>query len=185
MWVKDTRTTRVSQTVYFRHTHTTQPVVTHLDAILRAADDLISVLKGKQVIKGATRSAIDLLVDILRGYEGEPTKIEDQRAQMEKAAEAKAQSEKEESEAQDVYTKENEPSLGDDDLRSTKLINITHPPPDGPRGIEDDVPNFRITRSSKRAALLTAVEICGSCPSPQQTSGRQYLLTFMFLLGLF
>ena len=91
-----------------------------------------------------------------------------------KAAKAKAQSEKEESKAQDIYTEENEPNLGDDDLRSTKLPNITHPPPDGPHGIEDDAPNFRVTRSSKRAALLAAVEISGSCPSPQQAAGRRY-----------
>ena len=39
--------------------------------------DLISALKGKKVIKGATRSVIDLLVDILKGYEGGPAKIED------------------------------------------------------------------------------------------------------------
>ena len=44
--------------VFFRHKYITQPVVTQTDAILRATDDLISVLKGKKVIKGATRSAI-------------------------------------------------------------------------------------------------------------------------------
>ena len=55
--------------VFSRHKYITQPVVTQTDAILRATDDLISVLKGKKVIKGATRSAIDSLVDILKGYE--------------------------------------------------------------------------------------------------------------------
>ena len=84
VWVKNTRSTRIGQTVFFRHKYITQPVVTQTDAILRATDDLISVLKGKKIIKGATRSAIDLLVDILKGYEGEPTKIEDQRAKMKK-----------------------------------------------------------------------------------------------------
>ena len=58
--------------------------MTQTGAILRVTDDLISVLKGKKVIKGATRSAIDLLVDILKGYDGEPTKIEDQQVKMEK-----------------------------------------------------------------------------------------------------
>ena len=126
------------------------------------------MLKGKQVVKGATRSAIDLLVDILKGYEGEPTKIEDQRAKMKKAAKAKTKSEQEEAEAQDIYTEENKPILGDDDLRSTKLPNITHPPPDSPHVIEDDAPNLRVTRSFTRAALLAVVEISGSCPSLQQ-----------------
>ena len=150
-----------------------------MDAILRAMDDIMKVLKGKKIIKGATRRAIDLLVDILKGYEGEPTKIDDQRARMEKAAKLKAQSEEEESKAQDIHTEENEPSLGDDDLRTTKLPKITHPPPDGPHIIEDDAPNFRITRNSKRVALLAAVENSGSCPSPRQAAGRRYPLTFM------
>ena len=146
---------------------------------MRATDDLIDALKVKQVVKSATRGAIDLLVDILKGYEGEPTKIEDQRARMKKAAKAKATSEEEEAKAQDIHTEENEPVLGDDDLRSTKRPNITHPPPDGPHVIEDDAPNFRVTRSSKRAALLAAVEISGSCPSPQQAASRRYPLSFM------
>ena len=84
IWVKNTKSTRIGQTVFFRHKYITQPIVTQTDAILRATDDLINVLKGKKVIKGATRSVIYLLVDILKDYEGEPTKIEDQRAKMKK-----------------------------------------------------------------------------------------------------
>ena len=81
---QNTRSTRVGQTVFFKHKYITQPVVTQTDTILRATDDLISALKGKKTIKSATRSVIDLLVDILKGYEGEPTRIEDQRAKMKK-----------------------------------------------------------------------------------------------------
>ena len=91
----------------------------------------------------------------------------------------KTQSEEEETKAQDIYTKENEPDLGDDDLRTAKLPKVTHLPPDGPHVIENDPPNFRVTRNSKRAALLAAVEISGSCPSTRQAAGQQYLLTFM------
>ena len=94
-----------------------------------------------------------MLVDILKGYEGEPTKIEDQRAKMKKTAELKAHSE-EKAKAKDIHTEENEPNLGDGNLRTTKVPNITHPPPNGPHVIEDDAQNFRITRSSKRAVLL-------------------------------
>ena len=48
VWVRDARTTRVGQTVFFRHKYITQPAVTQTDAILSATDDLISVLKGYQ-----------------------------------------------------------------------------------------------------------------------------------------
>ena len=76
VWVKDTRITRVGQTVFFRHKYITRPVITQSDAIWRATDNLINALRGKQVVKGGTRSAIDLLVDVLQGYDGEPIKIE-------------------------------------------------------------------------------------------------------------
>ena len=112
------------------------------------------------------------LVDIFRGYEGEPTKIVDQRARIEKVAKLKVQTKEEETKAQDVHTEENKPNLGDDDLRTTKLLKITHPPPDGPHVIEDDARNFRITRSSRHAALLATVEVSGSCLSPQHILGE-------------
>jgi len=75
VWVKNTRNTRIGQTVFFRHKYITQPIITPTDAILRATDDLCDVLRGKAVIKGATRAAIDLLVDILRVTKGSPPKL--------------------------------------------------------------------------------------------------------------
>ena len=89
-------------------------------------------------------------------------------------------SEAAEAEAQDIYSEENEAFLGADDLRTAKLQNVKHSPPNGPNIIEDDeVPNFRITRSSRRAALLAAVEISGSYPTPCQAASRKYPLTFL------
>ena len=38
------------------------------------------------MIKGETRSAIDMLVDIFKGYEGKLTNIDDEQKEMEKAA---------------------------------------------------------------------------------------------------
>lgn len=40
------------------------PIVTPADTILRAIDDLCDVLRGEQIVKGTTRNAIDMLVDI-------------------------------------------------------------------------------------------------------------------------
>ena len=103
-----------------------------------------------------------MLVDIFKGYEGELTKIDVQRARMKKAEEERAKSEEAETKAQDIHTEENEIDLGSDDLRTTKLPNVQHPPPSGLHIIEDDdVPNFRVTRSSRRSALLAAVKMLG------------------------
>ena len=66
IWIIDTKQVRVGQTVFFKHKYLTQPIITPTDAILRATQDLCDVLKGKQIVKGETRSAIDMLVDILK-----------------------------------------------------------------------------------------------------------------------
>ena len=81
-------------------------------------------------------------VDIFKGYKGEPTKIDKQRAGMKKAATEKAKSEEAEAEAQGVHTEENEAFLGADDLRTAELQNVKHPPPNDLNTIKDDeVPN--------------------------------------------
>ena len=46
---------------------------------------------------------INMLIDIFKGYDGEPTKIDDQQAKMAKAAKAKEKSNIEEAE---TYAKE-------------------------------------------------------------------------------
>ena len=63
--------------------------MTPTDAILRATQDLCNVLKGKRALKGETRSAVDMLVDIFKGYEGEPTTIDEHQNRMKIAAENK------------------------------------------------------------------------------------------------
>ena len=40
VWVTDTRSVRVGQTVFFKHRYLTKPAVTQSDAILRASDNL-------------------------------------------------------------------------------------------------------------------------------------------------
>ena len=47
-----------------KHNYLTQPAVTPLDAVLRASDDLCEILKGKPTVKGETRTAVDMLIDI-------------------------------------------------------------------------------------------------------------------------
>lgn len=50
-----------------------QPAVTATDAMLRAADGIMHVLKGQPSVKGETRPAVDLLLDIFKRV-GDTTK---------------------------------------------------------------------------------------------------------------
>ena len=98
IWIKDTKKTKVGQTVFFRHKYLTQPIVTPTDAILRATEDLCKILQNKEPVKGEARAAIDMLVDIFKGHTPEMTKPGVQRAETTKAAEKKREAEQQEDE---------------------------------------------------------------------------------------
>ena len=76
----------MGQTVFFRHKYLTQPIITPTDAILRATQDLCDVLKGKRIVKGETRSAVDMRVVVFKGYKGEPTNTNKHQEKTKKAA---------------------------------------------------------------------------------------------------
>ena len=43
----DTRSKRIGQTVFFKHKYITMPALTSADAVVQAAKELVSALKGK------------------------------------------------------------------------------------------------------------------------------------------
>ena len=49
MWVKDTRATRIRQTVFFKHKYLTQFNMTDANALVQAADELSGVLQNAEV----------------------------------------------------------------------------------------------------------------------------------------
>ena len=44
VWVKDTRSARVGQTVFFKHKYVTRPEITTSDALLRASEDICEAI---------------------------------------------------------------------------------------------------------------------------------------------
>ena len=151
------------------------------DAILRATQDLCNVLKGKRTLKGETRTAIGMLIDIFRVYKCKPTNIDHQREEMRKAAENKKRSKTEELEAQDIHSVPNEAELGSTDLQSPPLPVVSHPTiPNDPHLIKNgSLSNFQRTRKPRREKLLAAVEILNNCPMAHQASRRKYPLAFL------
>ena len=51
IYVKKTRSERISDTVFFKHKYITQPTVTPADTIVKALNDLPNALKGKRNVK--------------------------------------------------------------------------------------------------------------------------------------
>jgi hypothetical protein len=52
IYVKKTKSVRISKTVFFKHKHTTQPTLKQADTIVKATDDLTHALKGRKNLKG-------------------------------------------------------------------------------------------------------------------------------------
>ena len=67
VWIQDTKSTRIDQTVFFKHRYITQPPVTDTDALLRACNDICNALRSKPAHSMPTRSAMDTLMEILGG----------------------------------------------------------------------------------------------------------------------
>jgi hypothetical protein len=52
IYVKKTKSERISDTVFFKHQYLTQPTVTPADTIIKALGDLTVALKGRRNLKG-------------------------------------------------------------------------------------------------------------------------------------
>jgi hypothetical protein len=128
MWISDTRSTRIGQTVFFKHKYITQPTVTAADALVQAPEEMCQVLKGLSPIKGETRTAVELLVDIFKkvGSE-EETDVDAQRKQVGEAANKRTKSDEAEAELEGIWTAPNKLDLADNNLRTTESVQITHP----------------------------------------------------------
>ena len=66
IYVKKTRSERISDTVFFKHKYITQPTVTPADTIVKALDKLMHALKGRRNVKGEVHmDALEKIDEIL------------------------------------------------------------------------------------------------------------------------
>ena len=70
IYVKTTRSERISDTVFFKHRYITQPTLTPNDTLVKAIDDLTHAIRGQKNHKGAahrlTATISDCLPSVLR-----------------------------------------------------------------------------------------------------------------------
>jgi len=159
IWTIDTRSVRIGQTVFFKHKYLTQPRVTESDALLRASDELCAALKDTVTpVKGDTRRAVDMLMDIFKNVAKTAVSPEDKCRNAHTNA-ANARSTNEESEPTSDWipaeaAEIDEAEIWNDDVRSSASMAIKHGTTrHSTRNvniIEDDHPPARNTRSSRR-----------------------------------
>ena len=66
IYVKQTRSTRIGNTVFFKHKYLTMPTITNADALLTAAQDMTTALKGGVAQTSETAAAIKALLAIYK-----------------------------------------------------------------------------------------------------------------------
>ena len=190
IWTVDTRSVRIGQTVFFKHKYLTQPSLTESDALLRASDELCTALKETVTpVKGDTRLAVDMLMDIFKNVAKTTISPEDKRRKARTdAANTRCTNEEREpmsdwipAEAAEI----DETEIWNDDVRSSASMAIKHGASttrrsnNTPNVIEDDQSPAKNTRSIRRDKLLFAVDLSGSCPSAQQCSRRKFPMKFL------
>ena len=85
IYVKKTRSERISDTVFFKHKYITQPTVTPADTIVKALDDLTHALKGRRNVKGETQmEALEKIDELLNNIpkQLEPEQQQDRQKQV-------------------------------------------------------------------------------------------------------
>ena len=79
IYMKKTRSKRISDTVFFKHKYITQPTVTPADTIVKALDDLTHALKGRRNVKDkAQMEAVKKNEELLNNL---PKQLEPERQQ--------------------------------------------------------------------------------------------------------
>ncbi|MBM5801495.1 MAG: hypothetical protein FJ077_11840 [Cyanobacteria bacterium K_DeepCast_35m_m2_023] len=77
IYVKQTRSERISDTVFFKHKYITQPTVTQADIIVKALDDLTQALKGRRNVSGAVEiEALEKIDELLNNIPKQLSPVE-------------------------------------------------------------------------------------------------------------
>ena len=86
VWVNETKSTRIGQTVFFMHKYLTQPHMADKDALIQVGDQLTSILQKAEPESEAIKTAVNALVKIFKARaESEQSTTDERRHQRSKA----------------------------------------------------------------------------------------------------
>ena len=186
--MNETKSTRIGQTVFFRHKYITAPQFTASDALLHASDELCAALTKAAPHSAETKRVVQLLMDIVTRKANEAKTKEDarrqerhtsqaQRAEHEKAPAQRVPSTAQEETKQPERPGQGEPTLIPEDDESTTsdepdadADDATHP--NIITQADDDAPAYRTRARHDR--LLAAINKGHSCPTARQTAARKF-----------
>ena len=197
VWVIDTKSTRIGQTVFFRHKYITAPQFTASDALIKAGDDLCSALAKNGPNSAETKTVIDMLMDIFKKKAEDARTAEDKRRRAREAAQTQRVGTEDTTrevpeEVPNPTPRDEEPTREEESQPDHPLIieeevfvdGATVTPREergGPAPAiisqdESDAPAY--STRSRSGRLLSAVDVSGSCPSAHQAAQRKFPAAF-------
>ena len=122
VWIQETKSTQVVQTVFFKRKYLTQPTITAPDALVREGDNICNTLANIAPETEKTRRAIDFLMDIFKSQARKNESGTDTQRVCTEAARARRVVVDEAE--QTIYVLLEEIMMDNDDLRTTKYLEV-------------------------------------------------------------
>ena len=186
VYISDTKATRICETAFFRHKYLTMPTITPADALIKAADNLVDVIKGHLPKNSVTADAVEQLMEIYK-IQAEKATCE-ARAQRVLRENAQAQRVADEQQTVPQQHPTSFPALEVEDSYSPGFSNTRGTPIISQDDDESPAHNTRQQRSQQRLIrtltqdyMLHMMEIPGYKPpfTPAQAASRRYPLQFL------
>ena len=188
IWVKETRSVRVGNSVFFKHKYLTMPTTTNADSLLKAANDMTTAIEGGIPQSSETASAIDSLMKIFQKNADDAKEREEaakpQRVRMREAEKQRMAMEREHAASQRVEMQlqhaSSESECVPDDMVSPETVSspsttttttITHTVP--PLEVEYPSATDNIASSHRRPNLISQEDNNAHDTPASNTRSRQ------------
>jgi hypothetical protein len=183
VFMKETKATRITDTIAFHHKRVTNPTVSAADAITSAAVTLTETLKDNMK-EDLTKLDLQELGRLVRIFQEAALKVAEQNACQPRVATtsrvATAPRVQEDREEEHQQQDANTPRVG------TRLVDLDEVPPLlRPDGTEAEGPRY-MTRNQKRLrgsittdVMLTVMEMAKPTMNPRQLAARRFPLEFL------
>jgi hypothetical protein len=179
IYISDTRSTRIGNTVFFKHKYLTMPTMTNADALLKAAQDMTTAMKGGVPQSNETVDAIKALMQIFKNNAATMKEMEDatrpQRVKMREALDQRVNMEREEENSQVDEAPIAEPSL------APTFFEPIEPTPSPNEAPAHNTRSRRTIRTITQEALLTTLSKSAASVtiSAQAAASRKYPLALL------
>jgi len=188
VWTEQTMSTRVSETVFFKHRYLTNASVTPQDWIIKAATNLSTALQQRGTVDGTQTAELSRLVEIFQQQSTNQQENKQQQPTAEAATAPRVQQNQTATQPRVPHLTTPIPTPID---AQPPRVAATHPTPipgttsnyisqdEDEEGPPSQPPHRHNTRSRTNLLLLQAIEISNTQPTTTQSAQRKFPLQLL------